>query len=147
MYFPVRFHAPYCAALQLRALELAFPLHGEHRVRAPLVVQEVGTPFMFYMLSKLLTEVTPLIVPEVEDPSPYTYHSFRVLLATQLGSSRCSLGEIQSMCRWLSPASVALYNRLQPLDANAMLDQAQSATITSTASANLPPFKHTHMGD
>ena len=87
-------------------------------------------------------------MPEVEDTSPYTYHSFRVLLATQLGSSR-SVEEIQSMCRWLSPASVALYNRLQPLDAIAMPDQAQLATITSTASANLTPFKHTqcHVSD
>ena len=38
------------------------------------------------------------------DPSCYTYHSFRVLLATQLGSSRCSVAEMQSMCRWLSRA-------------------------------------------
>ena len=78
-------------------------------------------------------------MPEVEDPSCYTYHSFRVLLATQLGSSRCSVQEIQSMRRWLSPAAVALYNRLQPGDAITMLDQAQAANITSTASANLPP--------
>ena len=99
------------------------------------------------MLSKLHPSVKPLIMPEVEDTSAYTYHSFRVLLATQLGSSRRSVQEIQSMCRWLSPASVALYNRLQPLDAIAMLDQAQSATITSTASANLQPFKHTYVSD
>ena len=147
MYFPVRYSAPYCAALQLRALELAYPLHGKHRVQAPLFVQEPGIPFTFYILTKLLASVKPLIMPEVEDTSAYTYHSFRVLLATQLGSSRCSTQEIQSMCRWLSPASVALYNRLQPLDAIAMLDQAQSATISSTASANLPPFKHTHVSD
>ena len=111
MYFPVRFHAPICAALQLRALELAYPLHGEHRIRAPLFVQEVGTPFTFHVLSKLLTEVKPLIMYEVEDPLCYTYHRFRVLLTIQLGSSRCSVEEIQSMCRtdwWLSPASVAL---------------------------------------
>ena len=147
IYFPVRFHAPYCDGLQLRALELAYPLHGKHRIEAPLFVQDVGSPFTLRVLSKLLTEVMPLIMPEVEDPSCYTYHSFWVLLATQLGSSRCSVAEIQSMCRWRSPASVALYNRLQPLDAIAMLDQAQSATITSTASANLPPFKHTHLSE
>ena len=106
IYFRVRFSAPYCAALQLQSLELAYPLHGEHRVEAPLFVQEVGTPFTFYMLSKLLTSVKPRIMPEVEDTSLYNYHNFRVLLATQLGSPRCSVGEIQSMCRWLSPASV-----------------------------------------
>ena len=101
------------------------------------------------MLSKLLTKVRPLIMSEVEDPLCYTYHSFRVLLATQLGSSRCSVAGIRSMCRWFSPAaaSVALYNRMQPLGAITMLDQAQSSTITSTASANLPPFKHTHLSE
>ena len=102
-------------------------------------------PFTFHILSALLTAAKPLIMPDVEDNSAYTYHSFRVLLATQLGSSRCSVEEIQSMCRWLSPASVALYNRMQPLDAIGMLDRAQAATISSTASANLPCFKHTHL--
>ena len=145
MYFPVRFSAPYCAALQLRSLELVYPLHGEHRQQAPLFVQDVGVPFTFHILSALLTAVKPLIMPDVEDNSAYTYHSFRVLLATQLGSSRCSVEEIQSMCRWLSPASVALYNRMQPLDAIGMLDRAQAATISSTASANLPCFKHSHL--
>ena len=55
--------------------------------------------------------------------------------------------QIQAMCRWLSPASVALYHRMQPRDAIAMLDKAQAATITSTATANLPPFKHTHVAE
>ena len=73
MYFPVRFHPSYCVALQLRTLELAYPLHGEHRIKAPLFVQEVGTPVTFHVLSKLLTEAKPLIMPKVEDPSCYTY--------------------------------------------------------------------------
>ena len=144
VYFPVRFGAPYCA-LQLRRLELAYPLHGEHRQAAPLLVQDVGVPFTFHTLSTLLKAAKPLIMSDVEVTSAYTYHSFRVLLATQLGSSRCSVEEIQSMCRWLSPASVALYNRMQPLDGIAMLDRAQAATTSSTASANLPLFKHTHL--
>ena len=86
-------------------------------------------------------------MPEIEDNSAFTYHSFRVLLATQLGSSRHTTEQIQAMCRWLSPASVALYHRMQPTDAIAMLDEAQTATITSTATANLPPFKHTHIAE
>ena len=50
MYFPVRFHAPYCAALQLQALELAYLLHGEHKIGDPLFVQEVRTHFTFHVL-------------------------------------------------------------------------------------------------
>ena len=103
--------------------------------------------FNYHVLARLLTSVKPLIMPDIEDTSAFTYHSFRVLLATQLGSSKHTTPEIQAMCRWLSPASVALYNRIQPLDAVAMLDKAQSATINSTASANLPPFKHTHVAE
>ena len=52
-----------------------------------------------------------------------------------------------TLCRWLSPASAALYNRMQPLNDIAVLDRAQAATISSTASANLPPFKPTHLSD
>ena len=151
IYFPVRFHAPYCAQryVQLQALELAYPLYGKHGIEAHLFVQDVGSPFTFNVLSKLLTEVRPLIMPEVEDPSCYTYHSFRVciLLATQLGSSRCSVAEIQSMCRWLSPASVALYNRLQPLDAIAILDQAQSARFHHINSLSEPTTFQTHTSE
>ena len=36
---------------------------------------------------------------------------------------------------------------MQPTDAITMLDKAQAATITSTATANLPPFKHTHIAE
>ena len=88
MCFPLRFDAPYCAALQLRRWELACPLHGEHRREALLFVQDVGVPFTFHILSilSLLKAAKPLIMPDVEDNSAYTYHSFRVLLATQLAS-------------------------------------------------------------
>ena len=84
---------------------------------------------------------------EVEDKSVFTYHSFRVLLATQLGVSGRSGPEIQALCRWQSPASLAIYVRMQPREAIAMLDGAQNAKITSYSTVNLSCFKTAHLSD
>ena len=81
-------------------------------------------------------------MPEVDDKSVFTYHSFRVLLATQLGCAKRTGPEIQAMCRWQSPASLGIYVRMQAREAIRMLDEAQNAVISSYSTANLPPIKH-----
>ena len=55
--------------------------------------------------------------------------------------------EIQALCRWQSPESLAIYVRLQPREAISMLDAAQNATITSYSTVNLPCFKASHLSD
>ena len=90
-------------------------------------------------MTKLLLAIKDIIMHEVEGKSIFTYHSFRVLLATQPGVSRRSGPEIQALCRWQSPASPAIYARMQPScrEAIAMLDGAQNAKITPYSTANL----------
>ena len=149
MYLPVRFNTMYCAALRLRDLELTYPLPAKQRgdTCTPLFCMEPGVPFTHHVMTKLLVAIKEIIMPEVEDKSVFTYHSFRVLLATQLGVSGRSGPEIQALCRWQSPASLAIYVRMQPREAIAMLDGAQNAKITSYSTVNLPCFKTAHLSD
>ena len=147
MYLPVRFNTMYCAALRLRDLELTYPLPAKQRGDTPLFCMEPGVPFTHHVMTKLLVAIKDIIMPEVEDKSVFTYHSFRVLLATQLGVSGRSGPEIQALCRWQSPASLAIYVRMQPREAIAMLDGAQNAKITSYSTVNLPCFKTAHLSD
>ena len=114
MYLPVRFNMMYCAALRLRDLELADPPPAKQRGDTPLFCMEPGVPFTHHVMTKLLLAINckDIIMPEVEDKSVFTYHSFRVLSAAQPGVSRRPGPEIQALCRWQSPASLVIYVRM-----------------------------------
>ena len=80
-----------------------------------------------------------------EDKSLFTFHSFRVTLATQLGNSGAKDAMIQALCRWQSRASLRIYNRLQPEQALQLLDRATTAKVTSLTAANLPCISSRHV--
>ena len=138
VYLPVRFSAEWCAALRLRDLELAKPLHGQERAQHPLFCDVDGSPLTYSVAYDILTEQKKLILTDEFDPSLFTFHSFRVYLATALGAVRTNDSTIQAICRWQSVKSLEVYKRLQPADVIGHLDAAQSAVITSYTSANLP---------
>ena len=50
-------------------------------------------------MTKLLVAIRDIIMPEVEDKTVFNYHSFRVLLATQLGCSGRTGPEIKALQR------------------------------------------------
>jgi hypothetical protein len=138
---PFRFKSPYCAALRLRELELLLPLHGHERLSSPLFLMAVGVPFTYHHLDKMMREVKDLILPGSADASLFTYHSFRITLATQLGavtSMEITDDDIQALCRWQSKQSVDIYKRMQPARYIAMLDAAMKSRITSYQTSNLP---------
>ena len=58
-------------------------------------------------MTKLLVAIKDIIMPEVEDKLVFTCHSFRVLLATQLGVSGRSGPEIQALCAQVAVSSFA----------------------------------------
>ena len=123
---------------------------AEERENTPLFCMEPGVPFTHNVMIKLLVSIRDMIsMPEVEDKAVFPYHSFRLLLATQLGCSGRTCPEIQAPCRWQSPEPLAIHVelRLQPREATSMLDEAQATTTTSYATANLPCFKAPHLSD
>ena len=87
---------------------------------------------------EILREQKKLILTDEFDPSLFTFHSYRVYLATALGAVKTNDYTIQAICRWQSVKSLEIYKRLQPADVIGHLDAAQSAVITSYTTANLP---------
>ena len=72
------------------------------------------------------------------DKDLFTFHSFRVTLATQLGAAHKTDSEIQAVCRWQTASSLLVYKRMQAETVCDMLDAAQAVVVTSYTAANLP---------
>ena len=138
IYLPVRFNEAMCAALSLRDLELAFPCRGSQRLTIPLFQFEEGIAFTYHQLEIILHDLKDLALPVSADPSLFTYHSFRIYLCTSLGAAKVPSADIQAILRWQSPASLIIYNRMQPEDYVSLIDKANSAVITSYSTANFP---------
>ena len=138
IYLPVRYTASYCAALRLRDIELELPVVGKNRANIPLFCDDEQQPIVYHKAHKILSDIKDRVLTDEFDKSLFTYHSFRVTLASQLGAKGYSDGEIQSACRWLSASSLRIYKRMQPAQAVRMLDDAQAANIDSYTAANLP---------
>ena len=138
MYFPVRFAAPWCAALRLRDLEKAFPLSGVDRGQAPLFCDDLHEPITYSLAYKVLNAMKQEVLTDEFDPSLFSFHSFRVYLATSLGAAGCDDATIQALCRWQSVESLRIYKRMQPEQALQLLDNAQGAVISSYTAASLP---------
>ena len=144
IYLPVRFSAPWCAALRFRDLELNVPCGTlEERAQLPLYVDDDGSPLTYATANKILSAMKDLVMVDGEDKSLFTFHSFRVTLATQLGNAGARDPLIQAMCRWQTKASLRIYNRMQPEQACGLLDKATTAKITGYTAANLPTISTT----
>ena len=61
---------------------------------------------------QMLKQIKDITMPEVDDKSVFTYHSFRVLFAAQLGCAKRAGPEMQVMCMWQLQASLAIYVRV-----------------------------------
>ena len=138
IYLPVRRAAWCCAALRLSEIELKAPLSGEQRHQSPLFCDDLQQPILYSTAYELLNAQKKIVLSKEHDPSLFSFHSFRVYLATALAASGCSDSEIQALCRWQTSASLRIYKRMQPDQACSMLDKAQAAKITSYTAANLP---------
>ena len=145
IYLPIRFAAPWCAALRLRDIELAYPRSGDERALVPMFCQDSGAPLTYSQAHYVLQRLKDFVLVKGEDKSLFTFHSYRVTLATQLGNSGASSSLIQALCRWQSRASLKIYNRLQPERALDLLDKATTAKVTSITAANLPCISSRHV--
>ena len=145
VYLPVRFNQHWCAAARLAELELLLPVNGSARAELPLFVTELLQPFTSHKLDRMLEDLKAYGLPAEVNFTLFSYHSFRIRLATSLGTVKAGsnlLGiidsHIQSLCRWVSPKSLAIYNRMQPEMYISMFDAAMGATITSYETPNYP---------
>ena len=129
---------PANACSRLRNIELKFPLRGKSRTRKALFFSDAAlTPLTHYLLDKHLGLFLRLYLP-VEEAEVRSFHSFRIGLACCLRAARCPDAVIQALCRWRSPASLAIYARLNPSDRANYISAAMQARAAFVSTANLP---------
>ena len=68
----------------------------------------------------------------------YSFHSCRIFLACSLLASGATGPQIMALCRWQTEESLAIYARMNPETANALLTRSLRADVTSVSSANIP---------
>ena len=126
------------AALNLRDLELAFPVPPERRRSTPLFCSDdCGTPMSHEIADVLFHAACALcFAPSVANA--LSLHSGRVWLACALLASDHQNPTIQAMCRWLSPAAVRIYAHMNPEQYMRILSDARSANVTSRLATNIP---------
>ena len=137
IYLPWHQHQPWCAAQQLAELELIQPT-SSGRESLPLFCDDLGSALSFSWLHKVLEDIKRIVLEPHEDPRLFTYHSFRIYLATALLSAGVERADVQRACRWLSPSSVETYARTQPVTVANWLRKAFAAEILAYTATSLP---------
>ena len=99
---------PTSAAGAIREIELERPCRGHARHTAPLVADERGQPYSYYILNRWLHDLMVALFGHGVAET-LSWHSFRIELACLLRAAGCPDSMIQLLCRWKCPASVQTY--------------------------------------
>ena len=142
---PMKWHqtALINAPRELAALELAFMVSGPDRDATPLFTTEpkASRPMRFKHVEGLLRPmlVATRLVTKQEALS-YSFHSFRIFLATALKAMNVPDWQIQNALRWARPAMVNVYARKNKMVQADLLEQAltRSPIFNVTETENLP---------
>ena len=125
------------AARALRDLELRAPCRGAAARRVtPLFSDESGRPFTHAFLDRLLKAVLLCCFGKAA-AMVFTWHSFRVGLATALHAAGVSDAMIQLICRWMCPESLHAYRRVGTSEHDGYLQKAAQADVSAIQSANV----------
>ena len=114
------------APREMAQLEMCFTVNGEERMHTPLFTTEpdASFPMRFKHVEKLLhpmLKATGLVTDsELEQ---YSWHSFRIFLATALKAIGAEDWEIQHALRWATPAMTKVYARRKQSVQEDLLEQ------------------------
>jgi hypothetical protein len=137
--YPVSFlyHASSTSpAFRLMQLELRCNTHGAARGVTPLFHDDAGSVYTHSFLDRMLRAVlTSLYGAKVA--TLYTWHSYRVGLATALHAAGVADDMIQLICRWMCPASLFVYRRKGTSEHEGMIGKASAANVDSIQSGSV----------
>jgi hypothetical protein len=115
-----------CAALA--ALEQRFPVEASERDQTALFIGNDGQPVRADFAARLLAA---MLVAIGVSSFIYTWHSFRISLATRLGRANCPDSKIQAICRWQTTQSLLIYRRMGKEDYDEWLGCAFDAEFNA----------------
>eukprot|EP00965_Chrysotila_dentata_P186028 6141958-Pleurochrysis_carterae.AAC.1 len=100
------------AANALAHLELAFPVEASVRESVPLLTANNANPLTPSQADNLFASLLLDCLSPAE-ATRYSWHSFRIGLATRLQCAGCPPYLIQALCQWRSPKSLTFYCRVE----------------------------------
>ena len=130
------YQEPANAASNLRDIELHAPCAQSQRSATPLFRSSSGEVYRHAFLDRMLKRVL-LHCFGVAATRVYTWHSYRVGLATALYAAGVTDAEIQLICRWLCAASLRIYRRMGIHQQATSVRQASSVRMHTLQGANV----------
>jgi hypothetical protein len=128
---------PICAARELQALELAWPVHGKAREEAPLFVDDAKRPLTRAWLADAVKQLMLDTGASKERVAALSLHSFRRYLACALLARLVPEAQICALLRWRSTKSLAAYAALNASAYAGLVDDAANASIDSIRTCNM----------
>jgi hypothetical protein len=128
--------SPECACGAVRDIEIARPCQGAAREATALFADERGQPYTHAKLDPILRHVlTHLFGTAVA--SIFSWHSYRVGLATMLHAAGVPDAVIMLMCRWMCEQSLHVYRRLGASEHERHFQRGTRAAVDSIQTANV----------
>ena len=125
------------AAAALRDIELERPCSGAARATTPLFARADGSAYSYSTLNRLLHDLVAALFGNAI-ASVISWHSFRIGLACALRMAKCPDSQIQMICRWKCPESLAVYAQMSTDDYIMWLRKAATIDFDALRTANLP---------
>ena len=136
IYFPYEPGEPICAAALLAALEARRQIPAARRRHTPLFCDGHGLPFHHGPLDALLRGLLLATGITAEETMKYSWHSFRVYLATALLAVNTPTETIQALLRWKTAEACAIYARMDAQQYGAHLSRAVQASFDTIRTAH-----------
>ena len=130
VYLPWEATEPICAARWLALLERRRRIPPERRRAVPLLCDGQGLPFRHGPLDAVLRAMLLAVGVPYSEASKYSWHSFRVYLATALLARKDASGRstpietIQCMLRWKTADALKIYARMDAAEYAGLLSEA-----------------------
>ena len=137
IFLPYRKYDPVCAARKLVEYELMDPVNGPKRHEIPLFAADKGVPFTKSQVSGAFKAQLRLVCTN-SDCKMYSFHSYRIYLATMLDQAKCPPDKIKRMLRWISDEALMTYVRDDESAYKGWLDAVASCTVNTRQVANMP---------
>ena len=134
--FPYRKMDKVSAARELVQYELDFPLRGAARAQEPLFAMKTGVPFTKSQVDSIFKAMVKQVCPP-DRLQRYSFHSYRIYLATMLDKAGCPPDKIKRILRWVSDESLLTYVRDDERTFVKWLDMVPDMAVTTKQIATM----------
>ena len=117
-------------------LELRRQVPAARRRHTPLFCDGRGLPFHHGPLDAILHGLLLAIGLAAEEAYKYSWHSFRVYLATALLAIGTDIPKIQALLRWKTAEACHIYARMKTKEYTGLLSSAVRADFDTIRTAN-----------